>query len=341
MPRAKKTSVTEETTKELTPEMKEQLAALVPTEPEVNETFIKLQDNLDNALKQAEAELQRIDERAEFAIQVVSQAIRTRAAVEKGKLLLEIKYKYHSVPSFEGTFTTWLKLAGISENQSQRWMNAARVVDDTSFIFGEEMLMNMSPVTLDKIHKLPVESKLDVLEKVETTGQPATTKEVTELSQQPEVKLSKAQELLAAARAKRDEARAEADEVKADPAISYTDSEYNTVMVKASKAEARIQELELQVEEFRLMARQSKAQAEAEAKARATAEAELDSLKFDDAVVREQRVKRIQATLTVQIPQVMGDIQKYLAEKKYYGEEYQSALDTLIKDLNSYLKEHA
>jgi hypothetical protein len=340
MPRARKTTAVIDEATELPTELKEELNALVPTvEPEVNETFLKLQDNLNNALVKAEEELKRIDERAEYAISVVTQAIRTRAAVEKGRVLLDIKEKFSTVPEFDGKFHEWLKLTGVSISHAQKWMNAARVVDDATPVFGEELMLNMGVATLDGIHRLPTDAKVEVLCQAEETGKVPTEKEVRAVAQKPETKLTKAQELLAEARAKRDEKALVVDEVKADPEITYKDPEYTKAFVEASKAEARVKELEAQVEEFRLLAKQEKAKAETEATARQKLEGELDQLKFDPETVRGQRIKRIQSTLTVQLPQVLSDIQKYRAERQHYDEEYQIALDTLIKDLKSYLME--
>jgi hypothetical protein len=342
MPRAKKATVVIDAPS-VPNQHRTDLSFLVPTaiEGEVNETFEKLGDNLNNALAKAEEELKRIDERAEYAISIVSQAIRTRAAVEKGRVLLSIKEKFNTLPEFDGKFHEWMKLAGVSISHAQKWMNAARVVDDATPIFGENLVMNMGVSTLDGLHRLPTEAKVEVLCTAEETGKAPTEKEVRAIAQKPETKLTKAQELLAEARAKRDEKRELVEEVKADPEINYKDPEYSKAFVEASKAEARVVELEGQVEEFRLLVRTEKAKAEAEAKARASAEAELESLKFDDEAARQQRIKRIQSTLTVQIPQVVSDIQKYRAERDHYDEEYRIALDTLIKDLQSYLSEYS
>lgn len=308
--------------------------------PEVNETFLKLQDNLHNALVKAEQELKAIDDKADYAIAVVSQSIKTRAIVEKGKVLLSLKGNYHTTADFEGTWKDWLATVGLNDRMAQRWMSAAKLVEDTQGVFSEDAVLNLPYATLDAIQRLPSDYKIEVLEKVEE-GEKPTAKEVEQLAKQPEVKLSKAQELLSEARQKRDEKAAVLEEVKADPDISYADPEYNRANAGAAHANKRVEDLEEQTELLRKQLKKQQDLAATEAKARSIAETELESLKFDDVAARNQRVKRIQSTLTIQIPQIMGDIQKFLAEKEHYEAAYQEAISVLLNDLSSYLNEHS
>ena len=339
MPRAKK-----KYPQPLPPDLKYQLELLMPTAElttteEKNETFEKLDDNLFNALAHAEQKIKQIDSNAEVAINVITQAITTRANVEKGRILREIQEEYGHLSSFDGTFGNWLKEQNIEYSVANRWMNASKMVEDGGSIFGEEMLMGFSTKALARMQTLPTEAKLDLLEKAEETGKPPTIKEVAEVQGKTETKLSKAAELLQEARAKRQEKLEVWEEVKADPEIKSGTDEYQEALHAAKRAKDRCEELEDRIKELQTQLGQEQSKAASEADARKRTEEELEALKFDDQTVRDQRVKRIQSTLTVHIPQVQSDIQRFKAEYKHYPEEYQIAIDTLVKDLRSYLSE--
>ena len=338
MPRAKKRN----SAPPVPTDLKQQLEILMHTatiEIQKNETAIKLEDNLCSALQQAEQQLKQIDNNAEVAISMVTQAIRTRAAVEKGKVLREIQDNYGHLSSFDGTFGDWLKDQGIEYTAANRWMNASRMCEDGSTIFGEEMMMSFSSKALSKMHTLPAEAKLDLLEQAEATGKPPTIKEVTAVHDKTETKISKAAELLQEARAKRQEAIKDWEETKANPEIKSGTEEYTNALSAAKRAEARVEELQTRINDLQTQLGQEKSKAASEAEARRRTEEELEKLKFDDATVRANRITRIQSTLTVHIPQVQSDIQRFKAEYQHYPEEYQLAIDTLVKDLKSYLSE--
>ena len=179
MPRAKKKKYPQP----LPPDLKYQLELLMPTAEltkieELNEITSPQDDGLSTALNAAEEKIKQIDTNAEVAISMVTQAITTRAAVEKGKVLREIQENYGHLSSFDGTFTGWLSEQGIEYSVANRWMNASRMVEDGSTIFGEEMLMAFSSKALSKMQTLPADAKLDLLEQAEATGKPPTIKEV-------------------------------------------------------------------------------------------------------------------------------------------------------------------
>ena len=142
-----------------------------------------------------------------------------------------------------------------------------------------------------------------------------------ELAQKVEVKLSKAEELLAAAKARRDGATEKFDEVKADPEIQSTNTEYQMAQGRVTSAdravsnfESQIAELQTQIEEERLKTAESQAR-------EAKTNADLQKLKFDDARTREERIKRLTSSLTVGVPQALADLQKFFAEKDFYPED--------------------
>ena len=63
-----------------------------------------------------------------------------------------------------------------------------------------------------------------------------------------------------------------------------------------------------------------------EAERSARLEKELQKLKYDDASQKAERVKRLSSTLTVAVPQVLADLQKFFAEKDLYDEDIRSHL---------------
>lgn len=298
----------------------------------------QLAEAFDTAIQQAKDEITRIDERAEFTIQVLTQAIRTQAAVAKGRVLLQLRERFDQAPELEGKWTALLDDLSISNNTAYQWINSAKVVDTASPIFGDELLLNMSPAALHKIHQLPTEAKLDVLEQAEQTGKAPTVKEVTAVAQKPEVKLDKATEDLIAARARRQAAKEAYDNVREDPEIGSKDPEYKRIQNAADHAERQVQRLEETIEQLRSQIAEDKIKAEQQAKEAERLNSELDLLKYDDTAAREQRVKRVGNTLIVQLPAVLSDVQKYIAEKEHYDTRVVSSLDSSIETLINFLK---
>ena len=321
MPRAKKSNVIENPP--MPTELKETLTALagLPTTTEL------VTGSLESALANAKAEITRIDERADFAINVISQSIRTRAAVEKGRVLLKIQSDWETNPQFEGCWSDFLETVGGRRN-TYNWINAAKVVEDNNLLFGtDEMIMNIAPSALDRIQKLPAEAKLDVLEKI-AEGEKVTEKEVKQVANKTETKISKTAELLLEARAKRE-------------AIANGEIEYSSAAATCNGKrdnEDQITKLTQQLADLQKQFEQEQLRAKEESKKAKKMEEELDKLKFDDALAREQRVKRVANTLTIQLPNIQGDIQKFWAERDYYPAEYQTAIDSLIGDLQKLIK---
>ena len=97
--------------------------------------------------------------------------------------------------------------------------------------------------------------------------------------------------------------------------------------------EQQIADLKAQIEEEKLKTAEeaeSKKIAEAE---RASMEKELQKLKFDDAKVRAERVKKLSTTLTVSIPQALADVSKFFAEIDHYPEEVRQHIYNSAKTL--------
>jgi hypothetical protein len=290
----------------------------------------------DEAIEAAKAEIARVDERAEYTITVLTQAIRTQAAVAKGRVLLQLRERFDAAPEYEGMWRKFLTECAVSEPVVYQWMNAARTVEAASPLFGEEMLLQMSYKTLNTIQQLPSSAQADVLATAQETGTVPTIKAVTELAKAPEVKLDKATEDLAAALAKRNAAKQKLEEVKADPEVSSRAQD--AAQCAANNADITVKRLEETIEQLRSQVAEDKIKSEQAAKESERLNAELELLKFDDDAARDQRVKRVGNTLIVQLPAVLSDLQKYIAEKEHYDTKVVGSLDNSIETLINFLK---
>ena len=272
----------------------------------------------DKCIEQARADIRAIDEKAEFAIQVVTQSIRTQASVAKGKVLLQLRERFDQIPALEGKWSEFLDSEDINSKAASRWMAAAKLVKDQGETYGEDFLLNFGAETLTKIHSLPGVIKEAVLEDAADTGDIPTQRELNEITSNPKTKLAKAMEQM--------EALAER---QSDPERS--DKLKSNDRATEKKLEETIEQLKSQIAEDKI-----KSEMEAKEKERITAELEL--LKYDDDAAREQRIKRVSNTLIVSIPAVLSDLQKYIAEKDHYDGKTTKSLDDSIETLVNYLK---
>ena len=275
-------------------------------------------------LREMGAKVMIIEAKADFAIKKIVATIQGRASLEKGKVIAEVQDHIGETRGTDHGLTKWYKSIGLTSAIANKFARAYRTTSEFQELFDglvePSRILECSDSALAKIACLPADAKEEILADV-AAGNIPTQPEVIKLSQQTEVKLSKAQELLAAAKARKEQAEVRWEEVKADPEISTTDPEYkaakngNTSAIESVKNyEEQIATLETQVEEEKLKAAQSE---EREAKAKA----ELQKLKFDDARTREERIKRLTSSLTVGVPQAHADLQKFFAEKDHYPEE--------------------
>lgn len=332
MPRKKKTNVESVPT-----ELKNELATLAPT-PDHMKSEITFNETSVLALNDAAEKIKQIDQQAEFTINMLSKAVKTRADVEKGSVLrvlkeqLEANSQYH-----DSSFKSWLAEQGITYVVASRWMNASMMVEDGASIFGEEMMLGISTSSLARMQNLPADAKLDMLEVVEKTGKAPTMREVEEKGQKLETQISKTAELLQAAREKRQQAWEDWETVKAEHKPG--DAGYKLGNRTAHDSSNRVAELEKRLEELQKKLEDEERKSATEAAARRSKEEELEKMMFDDVSVREQRIKRIQSTLTVHIPQVQSDLQRFKAEYKHYPEDHRAAIDNLIIELKSFLQD--
>jgi chromosome segregation ATPase len=304
------------------------------------DTFEKLGDNLDCALSHAEKEIARIDERSEIAIQVVTQSIRTQAAVAKGQLLLDIREKYEHIPSFKASIKSFGNRLGVPASTLSNWMAAASAVAKHENVFGKEFLMEQSATILFRLNSLPDKVQTAVLEDSQEEGRLPTAQELADLNKETPVKLLSAQEKLEAAYQKKQAAEADWELVKADPDFTSETEEYNHMKASLANASKSVETFKAQVDQLKADLVGEKAKAESAQKAQEKLNQEIESLKFDDTAAREQRIKRISATLTINIPQIISDLMKFTAEEDLYLDNYKAAIRQQMVQLHAYLGEN-
>lgn len=286
-------------------------ALVVPESTEIDVAF-------DKCIEQARIQLRAIDERAEFAIQVVTQSIRTQAAVAKGQVLLQLRERFDQVPALEGKWTEFLKSEDIAVAMASKWMNSARLVSENQDEYGTDFLMEFSQTSMNIIQTLPTVIKHAVLDDAAETGEMPESDAMHELRKDPKTKLAAAMEKLEAVAERKDNP----DRTKSQV--------FNDNRTEKSLLET-IEQLKSQIAE-------DKIRSEMEAKDKERIEAELELLKYDDEAMREQRIKRVSNTLIVSIPAVLADVQKYIAEKDHYDSKAVKSLDDSLETLVNYLK---
>ena len=304
------------------------------------DTYEKLGDNLNCALAHAEAEIARIDERAEIAIQVVTQSIRTQAAVAKGQLLLDIRDKYSHIPNFTQSLEAFSKRIGAPPTTLRNWMAAASAVKKHENVFGKEFLMEQSASSLTRLNGLPEKVQEAVLEDSVDDGKLPSTKELKEIANSTPVKLMAAQEKLEESLRKQESAAEDWELAKADPDCATNSEEYIHMRSSLHVANTSVDTYKKQVEQLKSDLVGEKAKAESARKAQEQLNKEIESLKFDDTAAKEQRIKRISATLTINIPQILSDLMKFVAEENEYQDTYKSAIREQMAQLHTFLGEH-
>jgi hypothetical protein len=288
----------------------------------IDDKNLELDTAFDTAIEQAREEIHRIDERAEFAISVVTQAIRTQATVAKGRVLLQLRERFDQVPQLDGKWVEFLNSEDITQQAANGWMNAARAVNENSLQYGEDFLMGFSATALAKVQTLPAVIKEAVLETAVEEDKVPTLKEVEAVGKKPATKLAKALEQLELNALKQVEAENSED--------SYPEERYK-LRQQEKKLQETIEQLKSQIAEDKIKREQQEKEAE-------RLNAELDLLKYDDAAAREQRVKRVASSLIVSLPAVLSDLQKYVAEKDHYESKHVKSIDSSIDTLINFLK---
>ena len=280
-------------------------------------------------LREKGSDILMIEAKADFAIKKIVATIQGRASLAKGKVIAEVQDRFHE-QFFNGKgLARWYESVGLKQGAASSYAAAYRATAQFQDLFDglvePTKVLECSDLALAKIQHLPTDYKEDVLAEI-AVGNIPTGKEVAELASQPEVKLSKAQELLAAAKARKKAAEARYEEVKNDPDIPATingeySPEYQSAKAAAHSANTSVKRFEEQIATLQKQVEEEKLKTAQAAEREAKAKKELQQLKFDDAKTREERVKRLTSSLTIGVPQALADLQKFFAEKDHYPED--------------------
>lgn len=284
---------------------------------------VEAQEDKDYLVQQG-TEILTIEAKADYAIKKIVATIQGRASLEKGKVIAETQDYFHGKFPRGVGLIKWYESIGLDGPAATRCANAYRSTAEFRDLFNglvdPAKVLECSDAALAQINTLPKDYKEEVMAEV-AVGNVPTKKDITELAKKPEVKLSKAQELLAAAKARKAKADEQWEEVKADPNIRCGDHEYVYAKNKSVDTEKAVSKFEQQIADLQAQVEEEKSKA-ADAEAReAKMNAELQKLKFDDAKSRAERIKRLTSSLTVGVPQAMADLQKFFAEQDHYPEE--------------------
>lgn len=289
-------------------------------------------------------ELMRIDAKAEHAKEQICKAIDARAEDAKGKLIYEIQERFNKTPELKGGLHRYFHSLGYW-NRSMENMGLVKPEKSTSLTAAfqwancyraalemqEKLKGTLTPEEIQsKASSLPASalakiytscSEVDrekIYERV-GNGEVISKEEALEIAKNPKIKLSRAEELLAAARVRKELAEQRWEQVKADPNLNYQSDEYKDASVQnrvqadsVENWEAKVADLQKQVE---------------------ATEAELMKFKHDTDYARQERIKVLTDALTVGVPQATADLNKYIRDAEYYPADVRRHMDDQIKVL--------
>ena len=293
----------------------------------------------DQLMDEAAEELARIDERAEIAIQVVTQSIRTQAAVAKGRVILEVREKYGHRPDFEGSFTAFAERIGTTQTTVLRWVKAAQAVEEHSPAFSDQYMMSLSPTVLHELTTLPDSVQSAILEDAVEDERKITRSELVEVRNSTPVKIMAATEALEEKNELLNVANELISEAK-ETGIKSDSPEYKALYQQATNAKEAIESLNEKIVTLKADLETEQKEAEASKKAQQEIQEELDKMKFDDEISVGLMVKRTGYNLQNMVPQVLSDVQRFNATKGRFPEELRLHLETMIEQLTTYLNEH-
>lgn len=317
---------------------------LLETTQEAPETALAVADDSSitvdeqQALQELVEELRRIDERAELAINTISQAIKTQAVVAKGRALLECERRLEGfteknrnkrlLPMLE-------ELGGPDKRTAKTWMAAAMSVESNAYLAGgEDFLLNFTPTVLNKLAALPESKRAEMIEDAQSNDSKITSKQIDEVASKPDTVRDKAAEDLEVALKEKDRLTAELDALKKDMTVVTDDPEYQRAVSAQEKAVQLALELEDKLEEAKREARVYKQQAY-------DANKKLDEVKHDDeqqeVEAKKIRIRKVGSVLPNRIPDVLADIQRFNAEEKDYDPEVREVIINQIKTLAAFI----
>lgn len=290
------------------------------------------------ALEGLVEELRRIDERAELAIQTVSQAIKTQSVVAKGHALLNVERSLEGFTEENRNDRLLPLLAGLggpSEREAKTWMAAAMSVEQNAYLAGgEDFLLNFTPTVLQKIGNLPEGKRADLIEEAVKEDTPPTAKKVKAVANQPDTKAEKAVEDLAVAVSERDRLTKELEALKRDMTVVTDDPEYIRVRESNEAAVKQVNSLEEKVEELKKESRTYKQQAYEANKRLGDIETSTEEQEEE---ARKIRIRKISSTLPNRLPDLLADIQRFHNEESSYDDEVREIITNQIRMIAAFI----
>lgn len=295
----------------------------------------------------AAAELQAIDAEAEFTLAVVAQAVKTRAALKKGRVLIRYKEK---IPY--GEWERFLKRDDVKllPKTADNFIRAAKEAEALSALGADNESVEDHPyITLHFLSFLPPEIRDSYRSRI-VEGEKIPYAHIQKELAKPEVKLQKAEEELESwkeEKSRRLEKREEARSLGRESGIPLEiNSEYHVAKGSVVNSDRAIKNLEAKIEKLKAEVEAQQAEKQnlqsavdhSDAKLHAVQE-ELDKMKFDDEISIGLMVKRTGYNLQNMVPQVLADIQRFSSAKERFPDELRKHLEDQIKQLSTYLTE--
>ena len=291
-------------------------------------------------LREQGARILTVTAKADFAIKKIVATIQGRASLEKGKIIAEVQDRFYSEDERGTGLNKWYKSVGLTAGCASNYARAYRATKEFQGLFDgivePEKVLKCSDSTLAKIQTLPEEYRHEKLAEIAVGNIPKRS-DIEHLQDKSEVKLSKAQELLAAAKERMAKADKRWEEVKADPELKPGTSEYKAAESDKANAVRAVDNFQQQIATLKTQVEEEKLKAAEAEKREAATKAELQKLKFDDAKSRAERVKRLTSSLTVGVPQALADLQKFFAEKDHYPEDVRKHVLEQATQLANYI----
>ena len=304
-------------------------------------------------------QLLTIEAKANFAIKKVVATIQGRANLEKGRVIHEIQRHFGTIDEDGesthlpkgGALTRFYRSVGLPPTTAANFAQAYRTTLKFANLFDgivePTKVLAYSDRALQEISRLPAEYQEEVLADVAAGNEPLTAKEIITMAKEPEVKLTKAEELLARARRRKEQTQERWEEVKADPQIKPRTTEYETANKATIAATHTVNRLEQEVADLQAALENHEKEkeiaqqvAEENAKRSADLEAELNRLKYDSETIKEQRRQKVANSLLATVPAVMSDVQRFYADIQDHDKDTVMFLEEQMKLLTTYIHEH-
>ena len=299
----------------------------------VSVTDVTIQEICEHAAE----ELKLITGAATSIIRTLTQEVRSREAVAKGRVLAQIKERLPNHASYKAFLSR--EDVCVSEKASKEWMGACRLHSQ----FGDK-IYQLSPKVLHRMSGGLSAGDLEFhIDEAINSGKGITVEQSALLTNTPELKLNFFVERLEEASADYLERKNEYDEyrrsrdddstVNKDPVYRQKTSAYKNAETSVALWQEKIDALRSQLE-----LEQAKAtSAEASQKA---AEEKLDQVLFDEDTAASLQVKRVGYNLQNMVPQVLADLQRFTSERQRYPEELRLHIEDQTRQLLHYLTKH-